>query len=141
MKFHSLVILLVIFCTSCSVMCTRQNKLKNTRWTCDYQEFVADVGNESVTVTLRFVSDREYVLETVGVTPSHPAMYMNPDGTVDTLPGHTWQYTSQGTYTVKKNEIVLTDKEGGVHTLQYVADILKSDDLSYRPLVFTREKE
>ena len=71
--------------------------------------------------------------------PSYPATYVNPDGTIDTLPGFSREYTRQGTYEVKGNEIVLNQSDGTVHTLHLVSNRLESDDLSFQKLVFEKK--
>ena len=132
-------LLAAVLLTSCSALSSKSPGLAGSRWTCVQKEFVADAGTETTTFTLSFVSAKEYVLETASVLPPHPAMYMNADGTVDTLPGHSSERTEKGTYTVRRGIIVLTTDGGLTHTLRQVSDTLESPDLSYRPVVFTRE--
>ena len=72
--------------------------------------------------------------------PSYPATYVNPDGTIDTHPGFTREYTSQGTYEVKGDEILLKQADGTVHTLRLIANRLESDDLSFQKLVFEKKE-
>ena len=138
MKLQFFAVTAALLCLACSVMNKKPN-LKSTVWKCEYQEFVADAGNESVTVTLNFVSDKDYVLEYRAVMPSYPAMYMNPDGTVDKMPGYSREYSTKGTYSIDQGIVTLTDKEGS-KTLRMVSDNLESDDLFYQHLVFSREE-
>ena len=128
----------LLLCTAaCSIM--KKNIVKNTRWQSEYKVFVADAGTEDVTVTLNFVSGKDYVLETRGVMPDHPAMYMNEDGTVPVLPGGSREASTRGTYSVDKDKVILTEEDGSVHTLYYVNGNLHSPDLSFEPLVFTKQ--
>lgn len=129
----------LILLTSCSVMCNKKSSLKKTRWTCEYQEFIADAGNETVTVTLEFVSAKDYVMVVNRHLPPYPAMYMNADGTVDTMPGHDSEYTVKGTYVSNNNVITLTPEDGAPKTLLLEQGKLLSKDISYQPLTFSRE--
>jgi len=137
-KVVILALVALLSLASCSFMCLKKPKLKNTRWVCEYKEFVADVGNETVTVTLHFVSAKEFELEFASVMPPYPAMHMNADGTVDTMPGYTRQYSIKGTYKASRELVTLTEENGETKTLQYVADKLVSNDLSYQTLVFEK---
>ena len=122
-------------------MCTNRNNLKKSVWTSEYYEYVADVGNETVTATLEFVSSKEFIFTEKAVMPPYPAMYMNSDGTVDTMPGYTREYSFKGTYSVKKGTVTLTTESGEVKTLQLDGNTLNSNDpLTYRLLTFTRSK-
>ena len=141
MKNALILITAAIICTSCSVMCTNRNNLKKSFWTSEYHEFVADVGNETVTATLEFTSSKDFVFTEKAVMPPYPAMYMNSDGSVDTMPGYSREYSYKGTYSVKKGTVTLTTESGEVKTLQLDGNTLKSNDpLTYRLLTFTRSK-
>ena len=100
---------------SCSIM--KKCSLKDTAWIGEYQMFVADVGTQTSTVDLRFVSSKEFEMTTRSEMPPHPAMYMNPDGTVDTLPGFTSEWEERGTYTIKNNTVTLTVTDGPTYIL------------------------
>ena len=134
-----LVLAVAIACASCSVMCNRTPNLNNTRWSSKFEEFVADVGTETITLTLEFISAKEFRLETESVMPPHPATYMNADGSVDVLPGRTAKYSSQGTYSFRKGVVTLTYEDGRTATLRYDSDRLVSDNFYYRPLIFSRD--
>ena len=110
----------VLMCiTACSVM-NKKNVFKDTRWKGVYDMFVADVGTETITLTLKFVSAKDYVMETQSVMPDHAATYITPDGTVPVLPGWSREYTTKGTYKVASGEVILTEEDGTVYTLPYV---------------------
>jgi hypothetical protein len=96
------------------------------------------VGTEKTTVTLDFDAANGFTLEGKSVTPSHPAMYVNPDGTIDTIPGSSREYTLRGTFEVKGNVLILTAEDGTVHKLDILPDRLVSDDLSYQKLLFEK---
>ena len=109
----------ILVFTSCSVMCIKQPVLRNTVWTAEGRMFVADVGTETTTYTLTFLSGKDYSLVTKRVLPPHPAMYMNSDGGVDTLPGRSSESTETGTYSFKKGILTLSSPEGGAKELLY----------------------
>lgn len=129
---------------SCSCMFLPKNKVTNTQWNCVYTTFVADVGNETTTVSLFFITDKDYLKVTKSVTPSHPAMYMNPDGSVETIPGSSTEYASQGTYSLKKGELTLLEDGVPVMVLMQDAGRLvtkEMDRISGQPLIFSLERE
>ena len=136
---HSLLLLAAAgICVSCCALRNKKSDYANTEWICTYDMFVADAGTETTTVTLSFGAANGFTLEEKSVMPSYPAMYVNPDGTIDTHPGYTREYTRQGTFEVKGDKIVLKQDDGTVHTLHLVADRLESDDLTYQKLVFEK---
>lgn len=140
MKLRHLLLIFaaLVYTAACSPM-SKKNIFKDTRWKSEYELFVADAGTETITLTLKFVSAKEFILETKGFMPSHPATYMNADGTVPVEPERSYEYTEQGTYSVARNQVVLTEDNGTVHTLHYAADLLQSPDLFVQPIVFSRE--
>lgn len=122
-------------------MCTKRNKndIKGSTWSCEYKEFVADVGNESVTATLEFTSAKDFVFTEKAEMPPYPAMYMNADGTVPTMPGYSREYSFKGTYEVGKESVILTSEKGGTITLLRDGDNL-TGSLTYRTITLTRAK-
>ena len=136
MKRYLLLFAVAVLCMSCCALRHKNPAFANTEWVCVYEEFVADAGTETTTATLIFDAMKGFTLEEKSVMPSYPATYVNPDGTIDTLPGFSREFTRQGTYEVKGNEIVLKLSDGTVHVLHLVSDRLESDDLSYQKLVF-----
>ena len=141
MKLHIILLTAAILCTSATAMCAKKPHLKKTRWASEFKEFVADAGTATGTVTLDFVSAKEFEMKTVTEMPSHPAMYMNPDGTVDRIPGFTSEYIVKGTYSVKGMVVTLSGEKGESYTLLYVSGKLESGNISYQPLEFIRVKK
>ena len=93
------------------------------------------------TVTLDFDAANGFTLEEKSVMPSHPAMYVNPDGTIDTIPGFAREYTRRGTFEVKGNDLILTTEDGTVHKLHNLSGRRVSDDLSYQKLMFEKAEK
>lgn len=131
----------VLITLSCCVMCYNNPDIKNTRWTCVVEEFVADAGTETTTFTLSFVSNKDFVMEYRSVLPAHPAMYMNPDGTVDRIPESSREFSYKGTYSLRQGVITLTSEDGDVYTLDYKPEKLETDNLYFRPIVFIQEPQ
>ena len=129
-----------VMCVSCCALRNKKPDYANTEWVCVYEVFVADAGTETTTATLSFGATNGFTLEEKSVMPSYPATYVNPDGTIDTHPGFTREYTRQGTYEVKGDEILLKQADGTVHTLRLIADRLESDDLSFQKMVFEKKE-
>lgn len=138
MKPSLLLLAVAMVSVSCCVLRGRKADYANTRWTCVYEVFVADAGTEKTTVTLDFDAANGFTLEEKSVMPSHPAMYVNPDGTIDTIPGSSREYTLRGTFEVKGNVLILTAEDGTVHKLDILPDRLVSDDVSYQKLLFEK---
>lgn len=136
MKRTLLPLAVVVMCVSCCILPHKKPAFSNTEWVCVYETFVADAGTETTTATLTFDAAKGFTLAEKSVMPSYPATYVNPDGTIDRLPGFTREYTRQGTYEAKGDEIVLKQADGTVHTLHLVSNHLESDDLSFQKLVF-----
>ena len=70
--------------------------------------------------------------------PSYPAPVVNPDGTIDTLPGFSREYTRKGTYQVKGDEILLKQDDGTFHTLRLIDGRLESRDFGLQNRVFEK---
>ena len=139
MKHFPILLAVAVLCMSCCALRNKKSDYANTEWVCVYEMFVADAGTETVTVTLSFDAANGFTLEEKSVMPSYPATYVNPDGTIDTLPGFTREYTRQGTYTQKGTDLLLTTEDGTLHTLHILPDRLESDDLSFQKLVFEKK--
>lgn len=141
MKRKIFFILAVLLCTaSCSVM-NKKPAVKDTSWKSEYGLFVADAGTENVTVTLKFGAKNDYVMRTVSVMPSYPAMYMDENGKCPMMPGWSRESTTHGTYSVAPGKVILTEEDGTAHTLYYAEGKLESPDLAFEPIAFTREDE
>ena len=93
---------------------------KNTRWRCVLKTFVADVGTSTETYTLEFLSDNQCLWKVKWSTPDHPAMYMNPDGTVDTIPGRSSEYEQPATWQFDHDKLTLRFEDGTSRELLYV---------------------
>ena len=142
MKWQHALVLIVLCFTSFTAMC-KNPVLKNTKWWAEQKMFVADVGTMTTTITLEFVSARDVVIREQSVTPSHPAMYMNPDGTVDTIAGWTSEREEKGSYSYKRGKLTITDESGFQKEYDYHADgtFTIEDPLVREILVFRRCEE
>ena len=116
MKWQHALVLIVLCLTSMTAMC-KNPVLKNTRWVAEQQMFVADAGTMTITHTLEFVSATDVVIKTASVMPSHPATYVNADGSIDRIPGWTHEQEEKGTYRFRKKILSITDEDG--ITLEY----------------------
>lgn len=121
-RFIGLLALFLVF-ASCSVM--KKNTFKDTVWTGEYRMFVADAGYETTTVELSFPTGKDFKITFRSVMPPHPAMYMNPDGTVDVQPGFSREYEQSGTYTFRNNILSLNTDEGTTLELRYLEGTLE----------------
>ena len=121
MKLFLLVLSLAVLTLSCASMQAKKPVFKNTRWVCVQQTFVADAGTATDTYTIDFISDKECLWKSKWVLPSHPAMYMNADGTVDTIPGSSSETVSRATwsYSRKSQKLTLQFEDGSTTVLQY----------------------
>lgn len=105
-------LVLIVMISSCFSAMGKNPVLKKTTWTAHQEMFVADAGTMTITHTLEFVSAKEIKIKEVSVMPSHPAMYMNPDGTVDRIPGWTSEREESGTYVFKKGILTVRLEDG-----------------------------
>ena len=137
MRYLLSILAVALLCTSCCLLRGQKSGLANTQWTSSYDMFVADAGTEKTTVTLS-LGKKDFVLDWDSHLPAHPATYVNTDGSIDTIPATTRQRTQSGTYKVRSNVLILTDEFGAVHKLNIVSGQLKSNDLTFQELVFTR---
>ena len=107
------VFVLIVFILSSSLSAMGKNPvLKNTKWTAVEEMFVADAGTMTITHTLEFISNKEVRIHEKSVLPPYPAMYMNPDGTIDTMPGHTSERSETGTYRFRRGILTITTENG-----------------------------
>lgn len=121
MKWQHAIVFIVFCFSSCIAMC-KNPVLKNTRWEAVQGIFVADVGTMTITHTLVFVSDKDVVIKEKTVMPSHPAMYVNPDGTIDTIEGWTNERENKGTYSYKRDKLTVTKEDGSTDEYTYQSD-------------------
>ena len=67
-----------------------------------------------------------------------PKAYMNPDGTVDTLPGFSSKTEQEGTYSFKKNKLTLTFQDGSTMEMQFKGGAFVCEQLhGDEPCLFT----
>ena len=130
---------LVLLFSSCSSMCAQKPALKNTTWKCVYEMFICDAGTETTTVTIKFLSDKNFQKESHCVLPPYPAMYMNQDGSIDTMPGHDSSYTEKGTYKYRRGILVLTSEDGSSEKFYYKGGKFVGEKWGME-MVFTRER-
>ncbi|MBP5336143.1 MAG: hypothetical protein J6Y63_01360 [Bacteroidales bacterium] len=116
--------------------------LKNTKWTAVQEEFVADAGTMTITYTLEFISDKEVRVHEKSYLPPYPAIYMNPDGTIDTMPGHSSETSETGTYSYRRGKLTITTKDGQKQEYTYRIDGTFVRELPWGELVvFSRSKD
>lgn len=108
--------LLTLFCMD---MDAKRPAFRNSTWTHVQKTFVADVGTMTETFSLEFGSGQEVVLRTVWVMPAHPATYVNPDGTVDRLPGSRSEYTKKGQWRYRFGKLTVTLEDGDKEEYRY----------------------
>lgn len=108
----------VLLLSSCASL-SKAPKLKNTCWTARQDIFVADAGTLTNDYILRFTSRNEYVLSEKWFMPPHPATYMNPDGSVNTIPGSSGESEDTGTWTFSHGILTLVSKDGGTRHLRW----------------------
>ena len=97
---------------SCSMMQAKKPVLKNTRWVCIQKHFVADAGTMTQTYVLEFTSDKECLWKDQWVLPAHPAMYMNADGTVDTIAESGSETVLKATWRFRRQQLTLQFEDG-----------------------------
>lgn len=86
--------------------------LAGTQWQFVEKIFVADAGTMTITHTLSFTSDKEVTLTVESHMPSYPATYVNPDGTIDRIPGSHSVSEQKGTWTLRRKYLIITFEDG-----------------------------
>ena len=109
---------------------------KNTRWICEHQMMIYDVGTMTETYTLEFTSAKDCTFTHKWVIPAHPATYVNEDGTVDLIPASGNEETSRGTWRYRRGDLTLRLEDGSERTLHYmdgrlIDPALPGDALTY----------
>ena len=142
MKLQHALVLIVLCFSSFTAMC-KNPVLKNTSWVAVQEMFVADVGTMTITHTLEFVSDKDVVIREVTVMPSHPAMYVNPDGTIDTIQGWTNEREEKGTYSYKRGilTILVEDSSPKMYAYQSDGTFTFEDSILRETVVFSRKQD
>ena len=121
MKYRLLIALLLIVgaCVVFMSMDRKKLKLNGTKWQYVEKMFVADAGTETTTYTLEFTTDKDVVKTRRTFMPPHPAMYMDANGEVPTVPGWESSSTKKGTYRVKRNVVSVTLEDGFTEMYDY----------------------
>ena len=119
--FAAVVSLLFLSCTGLSA---KRPVFKNTKWVCVEEMFVADAGTETDTTTLEFGPGNEVVIRRSWFLPAHPAMYVNPDGTIDTIAAMSNEYTSKGTWKYRRGKLTVTLEDGSQEEFDYEEGML-----------------
>ena len=112
---------------SCCMMNAKEPVFKGTEWVFIEKIFVADAGTMTVTHTLKFTSDKEVEVGWQSYMPAHPQMYMNSDGTVDTVPASGNEDVEKGTYFYKKGMLTITLEDGSVKEYKYQDGLLLAE--------------
>ena len=129
---------LTLIVTSCSAMRSKKPRLQDTVWMAETRLFAADAGTITSTYTLSFLSGTSFKLDEKSELPPYPATYMNPDGTVDTLPGFSSKTEQEGTYSFKKNKLTLTFQDGSTMEMQFKGGAFVCEQLhGDEPCLFT----
>lgn len=124
--------------TSCSTMQAKKPVFKGTKWVCVQQEFVADAGTMTETYTLEFTSAKDCIWKDSWVLPAHPAMYMNSDGTVDTIPASGSESVAPASWKYSRGKLTLTFDDGSTRELLYEKGKLVGEGSFVGPLVFEK---
>lgn len=131
------VIILVI--ALCMVQCVgRTNDYRGSRWTGGYEEFVADVGTATVTMVLEFTSGKDFTLSEEYSMPAHPATYVNPDGSIDMIPGRGFRSEYTGTYRDRGRVLFLSMEDGTEMELRREDDSLVGETPFGEEVVFRK---
>lgn len=115
----SLWTIVALFCFSCTGTQAKNPVFKNTRWVCVQEHFVADAGTLTETYTLEFTSGKECLWKDSWILPAHPAMYMNRNGTVDTIPVSGSEKVSRATWRFSRNKLTLQFEDGSTKVFLY----------------------
>ena len=115
--------------------------LKNTKWKAEQKMFVADAGTMTITHTLEFGAKKDVVIRGESYLPAHPAMYMNPDGTVDTIPASSSEWVSQATWRFDGKQVILLMEDGSTKEFRYEDDRLIGPERHDGEMVFERAVE
>ena len=143
MRYRLFIVLLLVMGASLVFMSMdgKKLKLKGTKWQYVEKMFVADAGTETTTYTLEFTTDKDVVKTRNSYMPSHPAMYMNPNGEVPTVPGWESNSSEKGTYRIKRNVVTITFEDGTTEIFDFtdgnlvsMRKTLAGEKMIYAPL-------
>ena len=119
-------------------MQARKPVFKGTRWIGVQERFVADAGTMTETYTLEFTSANDCIWKDCWVLPSHPAMYMNPDGTVGTVPESRSEIVKSAAWSYRRGKLTLTFEDGSTRELLYTNGTLVAGGSMDGPLVLKK---
>ena len=137
---HVVVLIILFIGSACSVMAGKP-VLKNSTWTAVQKMFVADAGTMTITHTLEFLSGKEVRIHEKSHLPSHPAMYMNPDGTVDRIPASSSERSEAGTYSYRRGRLTVTTEDGLQTVYTFLGGNFVREEPGGETLVFSQDKQ
>ena len=120
-KFHIITLLaaMALLIPSCATSSKgKKVGLKDTHWVCVQELFVADAGTQTETYTIDFVSADECVVKNKSVLPAHPATYVNPDGSIDTIPERKSESVSRAKWVSRYGKLILQLEDGTTRVLE-----------------------
>lgn len=138
-RFACIGTILSILVPSCAAQ-AKKPALKNTQWVCFIDILVHDAGVMKETYTLDFISARECIYTYKWVMPSHPATYVNPDGTIDTIPGSSSESTFRGTWKLRGKRLTIKTEDGRTMFFQFKDGKLVDPVPSTEQVVFEQVK-
>ena len=110
---------------------SKKPKLAGTKWEFKREMFLTDVGTQTFTQTLEFLSKKEVKMTVTWFTPAHPEMRMRSDGTVGRVPASTNSSETKGTYKVKGKKITVTWDDGTKDEFQYEGTTILGPDAPF----------
>ena len=108
----------LFFNQGCSTQ-AKQPVLKHSKWVCEKEMFVADAGMATETFTIEFTSATECSYTMSWYMPAHPAMYVNRDGSIDTIPASESEHVTKGTWTFRRSKLTITFEDGTTKAFDY----------------------
>lgn len=108
----------MFFTLGCSVQ-AKNPVLKNTKWVCVKEMFVADAGIGTDTHTIEFTSAKECTYTMSWYLPAHPAMYVNPNGKIDMIPASSSETVSKGKWQYRRGVLTITLEDGRERIFDY----------------------
>ena len=125
---------------SCSVLSAKKPVFKNSVWKNEQKMFVADAGTMTITNTLTFGSGKDVKVGWDSYLPAHAAMYVNRDGSIDTIPASSSEYTYEGTWQFKNGILTIKLKDGSEKLFFYRdGQLIGGRDYDGSDLIYTRQ--
>ena len=122
--FLQMAMLVTVLFLSSIDLSAKRPVFKNTKWAYVEEMFVADAGTETDTTTLEFGPGNEIVIRRAWFLPAHPAMYVNADGTIDTVAAMSNEHTSKGTWKYRRGKLTVTLEDGSQEEFRYMEGML-----------------